>query len=55
MAESFRLPRSEKELQEREAAGLWRAQALAKSIGESKEKITIDVILRGSIACFLDM
>ncbi|MEK7572352.1 MAG: Fic family protein [Patescibacteria group bacterium] len=46
MGKIFSRPRNEKELQEREAAGLWRAQALAKSIGESKEKITLSVILR---------
>lgn len=46
MERNFRRPRNEKELQEREAAGLWQAQALAKEIGEGSEKITIDVILR---------
>jgi len=46
MGEGFRRPKTESELQIREAAGLWRAQALAKSIGESKEKVSIDVILR---------
>jgi fido (protein-threonine AMPylation protein) len=46
MAKSFQRPKTEIELQEREAAGLWKAQALAKSIGGSKEKITLDVILR---------
>jgi cell filamentation protein len=38
-------PKSEDELKEREAAGFWQAQALAKRIGEGSEKITIDVIL----------
>jgi len=46
MGKTFSRPRNEKELQEREAAGLWRAQALTKSIGESKEKITLSIILR---------
>ena len=46
MAKSFRLPRGEDELKEREAAGLWQAQALAKEIGESDEKITLAIILR---------
>lgn len=46
MGKTFERPRNEKELQEHEAAGLWRAQALAKNIGESKEKITLSVILR---------
>ena len=44
MAGRFLRPRSEEELLEREAAGLWRAQKLAKAIGEKKEKITIDAI-----------
>ena len=46
MAKNFRRPRSDEELKQSEAAGLWRAQALAKEIGQSSEKITIDVILR---------
>lgn len=46
MLRGFRRPRGEDELREREAAGLWRAQALAKEIGERKEKITLTVILR---------
>jgi fido (protein-threonine AMPylation protein) len=45
MEKSFRRPRSEEELKQREAAGLWRAQALAKDIGESKERITLETIL----------
>ncbi len=44
MERSFRRPRTEKELQELEAAGLWQAQARAKQIGESEQKITIEVI-----------
>ena len=43
---SFRWPKDEQEVREREAAGLWRAQTLAKEIGEGKEKITLEVILR---------
>ncbi len=46
MARSFRRPKDDEELQELEAAGLWRAQALAKEIGESSEKITLEIILR---------
>jgi fido (protein-threonine AMPylation protein) len=46
MEKSFRRPRINEELRQREAAGLWRAQAIAKEIGESKEKITLEVILR---------
>ncbi len=45
MGRNFRRPRDEEELQEREASGLWQAQALAKDIGESSEKITIETIL----------
>lgn len=46
MATTFRKPKSEEELQRREAAGLWKAQILAKNIAESDEKITLDVLLR---------
>jgi len=46
MAGGFRRPKSQPELLEREAAGLWQAQVLARSIGEHKEKITIDSILK---------
>jgi Fic family protein len=46
MAKSFRRSKNDEELQEMEAAGLWRAQALAKEIGEGNEKITLEVILR---------
>jgi len=46
MGENLPRPKTKAELQEREAAGLWQAQVLAKSIGERKEKITIDVILK---------
>jgi Fic family protein len=46
MAKSFQWPRNDEEVQKREAAGLWKAQVLAKQIGEGKEKITLEVILR---------
>lgn len=46
MEKRFQRPRAEKDLKEREAAGLWQAQTLTKQIGESSEKITLDVILR---------
>lgn len=46
MERTFKRSKTEKELQEREAAGLWRAQALARTIAESDEKITLEVILR---------
>ena len=46
MPKSFRWPKDEQEKKEREAAGLWQAQVLAKEIGESKEKITLEAILR---------
>lgn len=46
MERKFQLPKDDQELKEREAAGLWQAQALAKEIGESSEKITLEVILR---------
>ncbi len=45
MAKNFARPKTEDELKEREAAGLWLAQVLSKQIGESTEKITLDVIL----------
>jgi hypothetical protein len=41
-----RRPKTKAELQEREAAGLWQAQVLAKFIGERKQRITVDVILK---------
>ncbi len=46
MGQLFKRPRNEEELKQLEASGLWKAQALAKDIGESKEKITLEVILR---------
>ncbi len=55
MRKSFLRPRKREELKEREAAGLWQAQALAKKTGESSEKITIDVILRIHRVFFQDV
>ncbi|HUC02035.1 MAG TPA: Fic family protein [Candidatus Paceibacterota bacterium] len=46
MAKKRSRPKTEAELKEREAAGLWQAQALTKQIAESSQKITIDIILR---------
>lgn len=45
MAKSFRLPKTEEELEDREVEGLWRAIALAKKIGESRDRITIAALL----------
>lgn len=45
MEKNFQRPKTKDELKEKEAAGLWQAQVLAKEIGESSQKITIDVIL----------
>lgn len=42
----FKRPSDEEELAQREANGLWRAQALANEIADSGERITIDTILR---------
>ncbi len=46
MARTFRRPRDKNELDDREVAGLWKAISLARTIGESDERITLDVILR---------
>lgn len=46
MGKGLRRPKNKEELDGREAAGLWKAIALAKDIGERKEKITLAVILR---------
>lgn len=46
MGRNFRRPKTDEALREIEAAGLWKAQALAKQIGESREKITLEVIRR---------
>jgi fido (protein-threonine AMPylation protein) len=45
MANHFQRPRDQQEIREREAAGLWRAQALATKIAEREEKITLETIL----------
>lgn len=41
----FRRPRNNIELEDLEAIGLWKAIAVAKEIGESDEKITLEKIL----------
>jgi fido (protein-threonine AMPylation protein) len=46
MAKTFQRPKDKGELDDREVAGLWKAIALAKEIGESDERITLDSILR---------
>lgn len=46
MDKSFQRPRDKGELDDREVAGLWKAIALAKEIGESNGRITLDTILR---------
>jgi len=46
MGKSFQRPRNKNELDEREVAGLWKAIALAKKIGESDEHVTLETILR---------
>jgi fido (protein-threonine AMPylation protein) len=38
-------PKTNIELEDREAAGLWKAIALANRLGEEKEKITLQIIL----------
>jgi hypothetical protein len=43
---SFRRPRNRTELEIQEARGLWKAIALARQIGESTERITLETILR---------
>ncbi len=45
MARPFRRPRSKNELEDLEAAGFWRAIALANKIGDSGSKITLDILL----------
>ncbi|OGF62546.1 hypothetical protein A2662_01980 [Candidatus Giovannonibacteria bacterium RIFCSPHIGHO2_01_FULL_45_33] len=40
-----RLPKDKVEVEDREAAGLWKAIAMSKKIGEGAEKITLDTIL----------
>ena len=46
MQKGFKRPKSKTELDEREAAGFWKAIALANEIGLGDEKISLDVILR---------
>lgn len=46
MAQKFKRPRDKKELEQLEADGLWKAISLSNKIGESNEKITLEVILR---------
>lgn len=46
MQRRFQRPKDRTEVEHRETAGLWKAIALAKEIGESKERITLDTILR---------
>jgi fido (protein-threonine AMPylation protein) len=45
MARLFRRPRNKVALEDLEAAGFWRAIALANKIGRDATKITIDTIL----------
>ncbi len=42
----FKLPLNRTELEDMEAQGLWRGIALSRKIGESNEKISLEVILR---------
>jgi fido (protein-threonine AMPylation protein) len=46
MAQKFKRPRTKQELEQLEADGLWKGIILSKKIGESNEKITLEVILR---------
>ncbi|MEJ0053262.1 MAG: Fic family protein [bacterium] len=46
MADGFRPPKDKDELEDREVRGFWKAIALSKKIGESRERITLDTILR---------
>ena len=46
MDRKFKRPKNKAELEQLEAEGLWKAIALTKKIGESKEKITLSTILR---------
>jgi len=45
MDQRFKRPRTETELEDREAAGFWKAIALANQIGEGRDKITLQTIL----------
>lgn len=55
MAKSFRRPKTDEEVKELEAAGLWKAQALTKKIGEGSEKITLQTISRIHKVFFKDV
>jgi hypothetical protein len=46
MERKFKRPRNKEELEQLEAEGFWKAINLSKKIAESKEKITLEVILR---------
>jgi fido (protein-threonine AMPylation protein) len=46
MVRKFKRPREKQELEQLEAEGLWKGIILSKKIGESNEKITLEVILR---------
>lgn len=46
MVKRPKFPKTEEEKKEREAQGLWKAQALAKEVAESEETISLDCILR---------
>lgn len=46
MGKGFKRPKDKDDLDDREVAGLWKAIALTREIGESNERITLDVILR---------
>ena len=45
MTRPFKRPRHQTELEDLEAAGFWKAIALANKIGEDASKITLDTIL----------
>ena len=45
MAKEFTRPEDKKTLEDREAAGLWKAIALSKEIGESARPLDLTVIL----------
>jgi hypothetical protein len=45
MLKEFERPESRDMLEDREAAGLWKAIALSKEIGESTRSIDLSVIL----------
>ncbi|MEK7601739.1 MAG: Fic family protein [Patescibacteria group bacterium] len=44
--ETFKPPRNDAELKQKEAEGLWRAQIISKDIAESDERITVETIKR---------